>query len=267
MGLLANFAAWAFPDGLLTEIIMPPTSQYDPERDMPDLTGKVALVTGANTGIGFETAKQLVQHNARVYVAARSEEKALAAVEKLNAFAREKESEGEARWVRLDLGDLDSVKRAAEEFKGREKQLDLLFCNAGVMACPVDLLTTQGYDLQWGTNVIGHYLLCTLLLPSLRASFLSTGTKPRIIHTTSNGHRFAPSSSSSTPGLDFRTTSGGAARDAVVHHWAAVGYTWTLYGQSKIGNIMVSNLLQQQYGDEVVSMSVHPGAIKSELQR
>ncbi|GAA6043646.1 hypothetical protein JCM8097_000854 [Rhodosporidiobolus ruineniae] len=261
---LRSSLSWLMPRSMISETFFPPDSKFDAERDIPNLSGKVALVTGANTGVGFETAKQLVLKDAKVYVGARSEERARSAIEQLEEAVKEKGAHGEAVWLKLDLADLDSVKAAAEEFKRKEKKVDLLFCNAGVMTPPLDMITKQGYDGQWGTNVIGHYLLCVLLLPSLRSSFQATGVKPCVVTTSSAGHQLAPGKT----GLEWATMRAGPERDEHVKKWGigTVG-PLTLYGQSKLGNVMVANLLQQQHGDFLVSMSCHPGLLASELGR
>ncbi|GAA5857657.1 hypothetical protein JCM8547_004318 [Rhodosporidiobolus lusitaniae] len=162
------------------------------------------------------------------------------------------------------MADLDSVKSAAEEFKGKEEKLDLLFCNAGVMVPPLDMVTAQGYDLQWGTNVVGHYLLCILLLPSLQAAFRATGVKPRIVTTSSTGHRMI---FGSTGLLSWEALKAGEERDALVKKWGQTLGAPRYYGQSKFGNILVANLLQRRYGNEIVSMSCHPGGLTSGLTR
>ncbi|KAI0040865.1 NAD(P)-binding protein [Auriscalpium vulgare] len=161
--------------------------------NIPDLTGKVLIVTGAgNAGIGKETVKALLLHNAKVYIAARSEERALASISAL------KEDTGkEAIFLKLDLADLPQVRAAAEEFLSKEKELHILFLNAGVMACPVDWTTAQGYDMQFGTN-----------------------------------------------------------RE-----------TFPLYFSSKLGNMTVARELARRYGDNIVSTSVHPGTLKTDLAR
>ncbi|GAA5928426.1 hypothetical protein JCM10213_005732 [Rhodosporidiobolus nylandii] len=259
MGFFANILCRLAPNSDPSCTFFPPTSTYDPERDMPDQTDKVALVTGANTGVGYHTARYLLLKNAKVYVASRSEEKGLAAVESLRQEVEEKGANGEVVWLKLDLADLDSVKKAAQEFKAKEKQLDLLSCNAGVMVPPVDQLTKQGFDLQWGTNVVGHYLLS---LPSLRASTASSGTPVRVVHTSSSAHRLAPGMT----GVHFSTLHGGIKRDEAVKK---LGYAraWALYGQSKLGNVFVAEALQEMLGDKGVSMTAHPGGLKTELQR
>jgi len=141
MGLVLSYLISSFP----------PASHFT-VKDIPDLSGKVIIVTGANTGIGKETAKALLSHNAKVYIAARSKEKAEQAIADL------KDQTGkEAIFLKLDLSDLNSVKAAAEEFQSQEKALHVLFNNAGVMMPPMDQLTTQGYDLQIGTNTLGPF--------------------------------------------------------------------------------------------------------------
>ncbi|EAU85783.2 hypothetical protein CC1G_15043 [Coprinopsis cinerea okayama7 len=132
----------------ITEAFPPkPTWGVD---DIPDLTGKVVIVTGATAGIGQETAKALLAHNAKVYVAARSETKAEETIRVLKELTGK-----EALFLKLDLGDLKSVKQAAEEFQRKETELHILFNNAGVGATPIEMTTVQGYDMQFGTNVLG----------------------------------------------------------------------------------------------------------------
>lgn len=215
---------------------------------MPDLTGKIAIVTGANTGIGKETAKVLLQHNAKVYVAARSKERAEQAIDEI------KEQTGhQAQFLYLDLGSLKSVKAAAEEFLSQESQLHMLFNNAGVMHPPMTALTTEGYDLQFGTNVLGHFYFTKLLLPVLVSTAQSSPEKNvRVVNTSSWSHHVAY--------LDFDTFKDTPARKRKSSDW--------LYGQSKFGNIVFSNELARRYGDQgIVSTSLHPGAIYTDLQR
>ncbi|KAJ7486350.1 NAD-P-binding protein [Mycena galericulata] len=238
--------------GSILAHLFPP--KFQPERDIPDLTGKVTLVTGGNTGIGYETVKQLLLKNAKVYLAARSPEKAAAAIKRL-----ESETKNTAIFIQLDLADLPSVRKAAESFLAQESKLDLLFNNGGVMISPTDQLTAQGYDLQFGTNVIGHFFLTELLLPALTKSYDESKAPARIINTSSVGHQFAPGE-----GIDFVSLKGGPERDAWVKK---SGDFMKLYGESKIGNIYVSNYFAKTYSDVLVSCALHPGGIKTELQR
>ncbi|KAJ6518108.1 NAD-P-binding protein [Mycena vitilis] len=224
---------------------------------MPDLSGKIVLVTGGNVGIGYETVKQLLLKNAKVYLAARSLERATAAIERL-----EDETKRTAIFIQLDLAELPSVRKAADAFLAQESRLDILFNNGGVMTSDPVPLTAQNHDLQFGTNVIGHFFLTELLLPALARSYQETRVPARIVHTSSIGHIFAPGD-----GIDFETLKGGPERDAWVKKKGDFGATWVLYGQSKMGNIFVSNYFAKTNLDALVSCAVHPGGIKTELQR
>ncbi|KAJ6564688.1 NAD(P)-binding protein [Mycena capillaripes] len=235
--------------------ICPPS--FLPERDMPDLSGKIALVTGGNTGIGYHTVKQLLLKNAKVYLAARSPEKAAAAIKSLT-----EETNKTAIFIELDLADLPSVRRGAEAFLAQESRLDLLFNNGGVMNCPTDMLTAQNHDLQFGTNVIGHFFFTELLLPALTESHRETNVRARVINTTSIGHQLSPGR-----GIEFVSLKGGPERDAWIKQAGSTLGPWRLYGESKLGNIFVSNYLSRMHGDELVSCAVHPGGIKTELGR
>ncbi|KAH7101378.1 hypothetical protein BKA62DRAFT_703584 [Auriculariales sp. MPI-PUGE-AT-0066] len=224
---------------------LPPKPKWVPERDMPNLEGKVVIVTGANVGIGKETAKQLVAKGAKVYVGARDSAKAEAAITELRAT----QPLGTLEFLHLDLADLPSVKRAAEEFLIKESKLDILFCNAAVMTPPLDLLTKQGYDLQWGTNVLGHYYLIKLLMPAILAAH-----EPRIILTSS--------AASATGKIDFD------AMDDKVSGARTKKSTIGLYSQSKLGDVILSKELTRRFADKgVVSLSLNPGGIDTELTR
>jgi len=225
----------------------PPPSKFSPDQ-IPDLTGQVMIVTGSNTGIGKETAKRLLEHSAKVYIAARSKEKAEAAIADLKA-----QTGKEAIWLELDLSNFASIRKAAQEFLSKEPQLHVLFNNAGVMACPKDLLTAEGYDMQFGTNVLGHWLFTKLLLPALIAGKeTSPDRHTRIIHTSSSGAYLYS--------LNFDSVVPGPARDKM--------HTWQLYFQSKFGNVVVSRQLAKRYADQgIISISLDPGNIKTDLQR
>ncbi|KAJ7246107.1 NAD(P)-binding protein [Mycena haematopus] len=236
--------------------LSPPS--FRPERDMPDLSGKIVLVTGGNTGIGYETVKQLLVKNAKVYLAARSAEKAVTAIKRLEA-----ETKKTAIFLELDLADLPSVRKAAEAFLAQESRLDLLFNNAGVMISPPEMLTAQGHDLQFGTNCIGHFFFTELLLPALFKSHAETGVRARILHTTSIGHNMAPGKR----GIVFESLKGGAERDKWLKKAGSTLGPLRIYGESKLGNILVSNYFARIHGNTLVSCSVHPGPINTEVGR
>ncbi|KAI0310797.1 NAD(P)-binding protein [Amylostereum chailletii] len=227
--------------------MFPPKPRWGVD-DIPDLSGKVMVVTGGNTGVGKETVKALLQHGAKVYIATRNKEKSVAAIDDLK-----KETGKEAIYLSLDLADLSSVKRAAQEFLSKEDKLHVLFNNAAVMACPIDPLTQQGYDMQFGTNVVGHFYFAELLLPALLAiASTNPGEKARVVTTSSSANylttldwnAFVDSPQRKSMGLD------------------------ELYNQSKHGNVVVARELARRYGHQgIVSISVNPGNLRTELQR
>jgi len=225
----------------------PPKSRFT-FNDIPDLSGKVIIVTGANTGIGKETVKALLTHDAKVYVAARSEEKAHRAIQDLLEATGK-----EAHFLKLDLSDLQSIKAAAEEFTSKEKELHVLFNNAGVMWPPHELLTADGYDLQFGTNVLGHFYFTKLLLPILISTAKSSPDgHVRVVNSSSMGHIQGR--------LDFNTFRDGPARKRT--------NTYALYYQSKFGNVVYATELARRYGDDgIISTSLNPGIIASDLTR
>ncbi|KZP21940.1 NAD-P-binding protein [Athelia psychrophila] len=228
--------------------MFPPTPKYSVD-EMPDLSGKVIIVTGANAGVGKETVKALLNHNAKVYMAARSAEKGAIAIADLKASTGK-----EAIFLKLDLADLKSVKAAAAEYIRKETQLHVLFNNGGVMSPPIEMATADGYDLQFGTNVLGHFYFTELLM-SLLISTAKTSPdgKARVINTSSSAVYVAKA-------LDFETFTDGPAR--------VKAGTTALYHQSKMGNAIFSAETARRYGDQgIVSIALNPGNLKSDLQR
>src|SRR5882724_5332031 len=147
--------------------------------DIPDQSGRIAVITGANSGIGLEAARYLAARGARVVLACRNTDKAQAAAGQLAATI----PGAEADIVALDLSDLDSVRRASQEIRTRYPRLDLLINNAGLMMPPYGT-TKDGFELQFGTNHLGHFALTGLVLPSL---FEVPGS--RVVTVSSNGHK------------------------------------------------------------------------------
>ncbi|KAH9849462.1 NAD(P)-binding protein [Lenzites betulinus] len=225
----------------------PPKPKFTVDQ-IPDLSGLVVIVTGGNVGIGYETIKVLLQHNAKVYLAARSKEKADAAIASL------KEATGkEAIFLELDLADLASVKKSAQEFLSKESELHVLFNNAGVMFPPVQMLTKDGYDLQFGTNVVGHFYLMELLMPALIAGVQSSPDHHTRIITTSSGGAYLGS-------MRFETFKDSPARRKTA--------TGSLYYQSKLGNTIVAHQTAKRYADKsIIAISVNPGNIRTDLGR
>jgi len=222
--------------------------------DVPDQTGKSVIVTGGNGGIGRETARVLLSKGARVYIATRSEEKSQKVIEEL----KKETGKDTIFFLKLDLSDLVSVKAAAEEYIGKETELHTLYNNGGVMYTPIDHVTTQGFDMQFGTNVLGHFYLTKLLLPVLTATAKKTpaGTV-RVVNLSSIGHNYG-----APEGIRWATLE----KDSLEAR-KKLGTT-KLYGQSKLGNVLFSNELARRYGGEgIVSTSLHPGSINTDLSR
>ncbi|KZO92786.1 NAD-P-binding protein [Calocera viscosa TUFC12733] len=229
--------------------IFPPKSKWLP-ADMPDMTGKVAIVTGGNTGIGKVTIKYLLIKNCTVYLLCRSASKAEAAIAELQA-----ETGKAPVYIPCDLADLPAIKVCAAEFLEREQRLDVLFNNAGCMTTPMDQLTKQGYDMQFGTNVLGTAYLTMLLLPLLQSTAKSQGSA-RIVTLSSNAQGGAPKG-----GIDFATLRDGPVRRKKLTPWDA-------YFQSKWADACFSKELARRYGkDGIVCTSLNPGIIRTELAR
>ncbi|KAI9738275.1 MAG: hypothetical protein M1834_008773 [Cirrosporium novae-zelandiae] len=224
------------------------------EKSLPDQTDKVFIVTGGNTGLGFELCKILYAANSTVYLAGRSESKCLKAVEEIEAACQK--SRGNIVWLKLDLGDLGSIKGSVEEFLAKEKRLDVLWNNAGVMAPPRGSKTISGHDLQMGTNCLGPYLLTQLLHPILASTAKDAP---------SNSIRVCWAGSAAidvqTPTNGISLTPAGDPIDTNVAY---------LYGMSKAGNLFLAEDFGRQTeakGEGIVSVCFNPGNLRSGLVR
>ena len=205
------------------------------------LEGKVAVVTGANSGLGLETARALATDGATVIMACRSVEKAKAAKE---AIEREPLS-GSLEVVELDLASLESVRRGADQILQRHPILDLLINNAGVMAIPLRR-TVEGFEMQFGTNHLGHFALTGHLLDALTAA--------------KDGARVVSVSS-------FAHWGGGIRLDDI--NWERRYFRWPAYSQSKLANILFARELHrrvEEAGLSILSSACHPGASATNLQ-
>ncbi|EED82668.1 predicted protein [Postia placenta Mad-698-R] len=233
---------------LLYKENFPPKPRWSVE-EIPDLTGKVAIVTGANTGLGFESARILASHGAKVYATARSQEKGTAAVQKINdELAKLQNSSGEAVLLVLSLDDLQSLKRAVDEFTSKETRLDILLNNAGIMMPPEDTKGPMGIDPQFATNVLGPFVLTRLLLPTLlKTTRDSPDGTVRVVNVSSLAHGWCPSG-----GIRFDDLSKGS--------------NYLRYAQSKLGDLVYARELARRYTDQgVISAAVSPGNIDTGL--
>ncbi|KAH8890101.1 NAD(P)-binding protein [Thozetella sp. PMI_491] len=224
------------------------------ESDLSDLQDKVYIVTGANTGVGKELAQILYAKNARVYVGARSEEKANAAIASIQAAAPD--SKGALIFLKLDLADFSTIKATAEFFLARESKLHVLFNNAGVMVPPSGSKNVQGYELQLATNTIGPFLLTKLLTPILAAT---AKAEP------ANTVRVIWVGSSATEELSHKP--GGLVIDNLDYHKNTLSpYK---YGVSKAGNYLHAAEYARRHSDAdgIVSVALNPGNLESELTR
>lgn len=210
-------------------------------ENIPDLSGKVAVVTGGNGGLGLASAKALAAKGAHVVIAARDQSKASRAVEEVEEHA----PGASVEVVELDLGSMASVERAAETILERHDRLDVLMCNAGVMALPQGE-TEDGFDTQFGVNVLGHWVLIARLMPLIVA----------------------------TPGARVVTLSStaqhtGRAVDPADPHMRTNYDAWRMYGQTKLAMRHLAEGLQDRFdaaGIDAKALSAQPGLTNSDLQ-
>jgi NAD(P)-dependent dehydrogenase (short-subunit alcohol dehydrogenase family) len=208
---------------------------------MMNLTGKTAIVTGSNTGIGYETALDLYKKGAKVYVACRNEEKALDAIKRMKADG----GTGELVYGHLDLASLKSVKAFAEKVVASESNLDLLINNAGIMIPPPHQ-TEDGFEIQWGVNFVGHFALTGHLFNLLEATKGS-----RVVTLSSIAHRGAS--------IDFDNFRSEKPYSA-----------WREYGQSKLADLIFTLEFEKRLranGNQIISLAAHPGFSETDLQK
>ena len=208
--------------------------------DIPDLTGKTVIITGANSGLGFEAATALAGAGAQVVLACRDQAKGRAAEEQIRAT----HPRAATALMPLDLSSLADIRRCADEILRAYPRIDVLMNNAGVMALP-HRQTADGFEMQFGTNHLGHFALTGLLLERLRA----------------------------TPGGRVVTVSSGAHRMGKIRfddpHWRSGYSKWPAYGQSKLANLLFAYELQRRLaaaGADTISVAAHPGYAATNLQ-
>ncbi|OCB18860.1 short-chain dehydrogenase [Mycobacterium malmoense] len=209
--------------------------------DIPDQTGRVAVITGANTGLGYETAAALADHGARVVLAVRNLDKGKDAAARITA----KSPHADVALQELDLTSLDSVRTAAERLKSDYDRIDLLINNAGVMYTPKET-TKDGFEMQFGTNHLGHFALTGLLLDRLLPVAGS-----RVVTVSSMGHRIL----------------------ADIHfddlQWERSYNRVAAYGQAKLANLLFTYELQRRLAPHgtTIAAAAHPGGSNTELGR
>lgn len=222
---------------------------FTQEKDIPDQSEKVIFITGGTRGIGYQTALALAKKSpAHIYISARNQKTA----DKALADIKSEVPSAKVSFLPCDLADLESVQACAREFLGREKRLDLLFLNAGIMVAPAGK-TKQGYEIQFGTNHIGHFLLTKLLLSTLEQTASLPGTDVRIVSVSSIAHYFAP-----CPGIVF------SELKTEMSSWLSM----RRYGQSKLANILFAKYLSKQLKDKdskILAVSIHPGVVDTGL--
>jgi NAD(P)-dependent dehydrogenase (short-subunit alcohol dehydrogenase family) len=209
--------------------------------DIPDQRGRIAVVTGANGGLGLETARQLARRGAHVVMAVRNQEKAAAAAADIRAGVPAASLE----LVALDLSAQASVRTAAEQITAAHKSIDLLINNAGVMGIS-EAKTADGFEMQFGVDHLGHWSLTALLLPALLRA-----PRARIVTVTSTAHHM------------------GRAVDPANPHLRGRYRPWRAYGQAKLANFHFGLGLARELekaGVRAVSLIAHPGLSNTDLQ-
>ena len=209
-------------------------------QQIPSQTGKTALITGANSGIGYQAAVELARHGAHVLLGVRSLDKGLSALDRLLREA----PEASVEVAELDMASLASIHEFSRKFIAEGRVLDLLVNNAGVMALPTRELTPDGFERQFGTNHLGHFALTGLLLPQFRGALT-----PHVVTVASLAHRNGK--------IEFDNLQG--ERSYV---------PWDAYNNSKLANILFALELDRRAkaaGSRLASLPVHPGISKTSI--
>jgi NAD(P)-dependent dehydrogenase (short-subunit alcohol dehydrogenase family) len=210
-------------------------------QDIPDQSGRTAVVTGANSGLGLVTTRELARAGASVVMACRNLDKGHAAVDQVRAAV----PGAQVQLEELDLGSLASVRGFAERFRASRDGLDLLINNAGVMAAP-RRQTADGFELHLGTNHLAHFALTNLLLSQMEGR-----EDARVVTLSSNAHK-------TVRGIAFDNLNGERRY-----------FRWNAYGQSKLANLLFALELDRRLrgsGSTVKSVAAHPGYAATNLQ-
>ncbi|KAG9046982.1 hypothetical protein FS837_003272 [Tulasnella sp. UAMH 9824] len=236
-------------------------STYDPDSDIPDLQGKVILVTGANSGIGFKTAEVLASKGAKVYLGARDESRGKAATETIRDSISSLPSAGSVHWLPLDLSTPQSTKAGADAFVRLESRLDVLIHNAGMQVKGYSTVSEGGLTFSkiMSTNHLGSFVLTQELMPVLKRTAEEPNSDVRIIVVASKMHIRVPERP------DFRNLEGWNARkgDGVIESGAR-------YAITKLANVLFTRELQSRLDAErvpITCISIHPGVVSTEGPR
>jgi retinol dehydrogenase-12 len=234
------------------------------EKDFAPQNGRVFIVTGGASGLGFEVAKALYHLNGRVYIAGRSKDKAVAAIDEIKASAPPpgltiNSGEGEVFFLQLDLADLSTIKSTAESFLARESRLDVIFHNAGCMASPQGCFSAQKFDMELATNALGPFLLQYYLNPLCLSTLKLPSTRPnatRVVFVSSFAHRASPK----PDGVQWD--------DLNLSNHSGVMAKSLKYGQSKAMAAMLAHELARRHAKEgLVVLALHPGNLVTNIQR
>jgi len=230
------------------------TQKYDPAAETPDLSGKVAIVTGGNAGVGYESVKHLASHGAKVYLAARSEQRATEAIAKLRqegAFGKG----GSVEFLHVDLSCLKDVKTAAEQLVQKEPKIHVLLNSAGMLAQDQRTVTPEGIVDTLATNHFGHFVFTNALLPSLKSAASEPNSDVRIVVMASESYKFAPTIGKIDSLADLDVCKEKSLVNAMKR-----------YGTSKLCNIWYTRELQKRLDAEnanILVIAVDPGAVAS----
>ncbi|KAI6157118.1 NAD(P)-binding protein [Pisolithus tinctorius] len=230
---------------------------FNPETDIPDLTGKVALVTGGNAGIGYATAEHLARRGAKVYMAARNKEKAEAAIAKLKEVGLE-----QVVWLELDLSDPRNAKTAAKEFMSKESRLDILIHNAAVLFEPYEILA-DGVQRIMVVNLISPFVLTRELVPVLKNTASQPESDVRVVVVSSDGHKLVGGKHSFATIEDLN--------DDCSYSWIP---SFARYCLSKLTNVLYASELNRRFSSsadpaesKIMAISVHPGFVDTFSQK
>ncbi|KAH8676578.1 hypothetical protein BGZ60DRAFT_402883 [Tricladium varicosporioides] len=220
---------------------------FDPDRQIPSLRGKVIMVTGGNSGLGKQTILELAKHNPEeIWLGARSNTKAQQAIDDIKSQVP---NAPPIKIIQMDLLSFDSIREAVKVFRQQCQRLDVLFLNAGIMSVP-EGLTKDGYEVQFGTNHMGHALLSKLLLPTMLKTAEQRGSDVRVVVLASSSHQYAPRDQ----GIMFDTLKTKAQNISTI----------TRYGQSKLANILFAQQFARLYPQIKVPV-LSPGLVKTNL--